>query len=71
TPEEMNAYQKELKRKRDNYSHDQYILEQGLKQGKHERSVELAHEMIAEGYAIEEIIKLTKLTKEEILSLGV
>ncbi|MDR6784535.1 hypothetical protein ABIE26_002077, partial [Pedobacter africanus] len=36
-----------------------------------ERSVELAHEMIAEGYAIEEIIKLTKLTKEEILSLGV
>jgi predicted transposase/invertase (TIGR01784 family) len=65
TPEEMNAYQKELKRKRDNYSHDQYILEQGELKAKQE----IALEMIAEGYLIEEIIKITKLTKEEILEL--
>ncbi|MDR6784568.1 putative transposase/invertase (TIGR01784 family) [Pedobacter africanus] len=69
TPEEMNAYQKELKRKRDNYSHDQYILEQGLEQGKLRARHEMALQMINEGYLIEEIIKLTRLTKEEILAL--
>ena len=29
----MNAYQQSLKIKRDNYNHDQYVLQQGLKQG--------------------------------------
>lgn len=42
---------------------------QGLEQGELRARREMALEMIAEGYLIEEIIKLTKLTKEEILEL--
>jgi predicted transposase/invertase (TIGR01784 family) len=33
TPAEMNAYQQSLKIERDNYNHDQYVLQQGLQQG--------------------------------------
>ncbi|SMC44428.1 Rpn family recombination-promoting nuclease/putative transposase [Pedobacter africanus] len=73
TPEEMDAYQRELKRKRDNYSHEQYILgkgiEQGLEKGEHKKAVEMALKLKARKMPAEEIAELTGLSKEEIESL--
>nr|WP_121272935.1 hypothetical protein [Pedobacter schmidteae] len=83
----MNAYQRELKRKRDNYSHDQYIrekseqlgvqqglqqgLEQGLEKGAHTKAIETAKKMSADNMPIDQIIKYTGLSKEEIEALQV
>lgn len=61
----MDAYQKELKRKRDNYSHDQYILEQG----EHKKAVEIATSLKKEGLSIELIAKSTGLSIDEIENL--
>jgi predicted transposase/invertase (TIGR01784 family) len=77
TPAEMNAYQQSLKIKRDNYNHDQYVLEQGLQQGlqqgeakgEYNKSLEIASELKKEGLTVEFIAKTTKLSIEEIQSL--
>ncbi|WP_316813838.1 PD-(D/E)XK nuclease family transposase [Pedobacter heparinus] len=73
TPAEMNVYQQSLKIKRDNYNHDQYILQQGLEQGvsegEHKKAIEMALEMLADNQPIEKIAKYTKLSIEEIQSL--
>ncbi len=76
-PEDMNAYQRELKRKRDNYSHDQYIreksaqlgLQEGLEKGLQQGLVETAKKMLADNLPIDLIIKYTGLSKEEIENL--
>lgn len=69
----MNVYQQSLKIKRDNYNHDQYILQQGLEQGvsegEHKKAIEMALEMLADNQPIEKIAKYTKLSIEEIQSL--
>ena len=73
TPAEMNAYQQSLKIKRDNYVHDQNVLNQGIEQGKakgrHEEALEIAREMRKDKFSIETIAKLTKLPIEEIEAL--
>jgi predicted transposase/invertase (TIGR01784 family) len=73
TPAEMNAYQQSLKIKRDNYVHDQNVLNQGIEQGKakgrHEEALEIAREMRKDKFSIETIVKLTKLPIEEIEAL--
>ncbi|WP_316814254.1 Rpn family recombination-promoting nuclease/putative transposase [Pedobacter heparinus] len=65
TPAEMNAYQQSLKIKRDNYNHDQYILEQG----EHKKAVETAFVLKTKQIDIEVIVEATGLTIEEIQSL--
>ena len=69
TPDEMDAYQQELKRKRDNYSHDEYIMEQGEAKGGHKKAIEMARKMLATGEPLKKIIDYTGLTLEEIQSL--
>lgn len=73
TPAEMSAYQKELKRKRDNYSHDQHMLqkgiEQGIEQGEHKKAIEMAEKLIAKGVSSNEISELTGLSVKEIEEL--
>ncbi|MBB5436521.1 putative transposase/invertase (TIGR01784 family) [Pedobacter sp. AK017] len=85
TPEERDMYNSSLKRKWDNKNVLDYAvkkgLEQGLEQGReqgleqgreqgiHKKAIEIALEMLVNKYPIEEIIKLTKLSKEEIQSL--
>ena len=44
-------------------------LEEGIKQGIKHGSLQIAKEMKEEGFSIEQIVKLTKLSKEEIESL--
>lgn len=73
TKEEKQMISAKTKARWDNYAamEGAKILghRQGLEQGELRARREMALEMIAEGYLIEEIIKLTKLTKEEILEL--
>lgn len=69
TSAEMNAYQQSLKIKRDNYNHDQYVLNQGEAKGKYKNSLEIARELKKEGLTVEFIAKTTKLSLEEIEAL--
>lgn len=77
TSAEMNAYQQSLKIKRDNYNHDQFVLNQGIEQGeargeakgKYNNSLEIARELKKEGMTVEFIAKITKLSLEEIEAL--
>ena len=45
------------------------IREDGIEQGIKHGSLQIAKEMKEEGFSIEQIVKLTKLSKEEIESL--
>ncbi|WP_316812588.1 Rpn family recombination-promoting nuclease/putative transposase [Pedobacter heparinus] len=69
TPAEMNAYQQSLKIKRDNYNHDQYILQQGEAKGEHKKAVEMALKLKHKNMPQVEIAELTGLTVEEIEAL--
>ena len=44
-------------------------IEEGFKVGSHKRSLEIAKAMKDEGFEIQQIVKLTQLTKEEIEKL--
>ncbi|WP_316817996.1 Rpn family recombination-promoting nuclease/putative transposase [Pedobacter nyackensis] len=67
-PEEMSLYQRELKRKRDNYSREQYVLQNALKQG-FEKGIEQGVEQgLAQGEVkgrLEERVKI-EIEKREI-----
>ncbi|WP_084240058.1 Rpn family recombination-promoting nuclease/putative transposase [Pedobacter africanus] len=69
TAEERAMYNRSLKQKWDNKNVMDYAVAQGELKGKHERSIEIALKMVEQGFVIEDIIKLTDLTKEEILVL--
>jgi len=82
---DMNAYERSLKIQRDNYSVRQAAVKEGLAEGKIEgrvegkiegkiegrveKAVEIALEMKQENLSLDLIMKLTKLSKEEIESL--
>lgn len=69
TEEERAMYNTSLKYKWDNKNVMDYAVAQAEQRAKHEQAIEIAREMIAGKYPLEEIIKLTKLSKEEIESL--
>lgn len=72
SPEDMNAYQQELKRKRDNYSHDQFILEKGREEERakaFEDKKEIARNFKNLGVSISDISKGVGLSIKEIESL--
>ena len=62
TPEEVQEYEDSLKTYRDLKN----SIDTAREEGKIEGKIEIAKLMIAEGEAIERIIKLTGLTKEEV-----
>ena len=74
---DMNAYEQSLKIQRDNYSVRQAAVKEGLAEGlaegkiegRVEKAVEIALEMKQENLSLDLIMKLTKLSKEEIESL--
>lgn len=78
TPAEMSTYQKELKRKRDIYSREKYLLEHGLEQGikqgieqgilkgKRKNAIETACKLLEKGMSIGEISEITGLSIKEI-----
>ncbi|WP_250318011.1 hypothetical protein [Pedobacter sp. B4-66] len=72
-PDEMAAYEASLKIARDNYSHDETVRKEaelkGRLEGRHDRDLEIAREMKKDDFSIEQIAKLTGLSKEEIESL--
>ena len=65
TQEEMRTYEESLKTYRDNYS----ILETAKKEGRQEERIELAKEMKKEGLSIEQIARITGLSKEQLEKL--
>lgn len=72
----MNAYQQRLKIKRDNYNHDQYILQQGIELERakaDEEKKEILHQMARKlkikGMLVSEIAELTNLSMKEIQAL--
>jgi len=77
TPAEMNAYQQSLKIKRDNYNHDQYILEQGEARGRQEErakaeqekkeiAIQMARKMLTAKEPLGKITEYTGLSITEI-----
>ena len=80
TEEELLTYEQEVKRIMDNRAAEDYKLGQikqqiikaeakGKAEGKIERDIEIAKEMLLAKEPMERIIKYTKLTKEQIVKL--
>jgi len=77
TKEERTMYDESLKRKWDNHAVMEYAvstaeergLAKGLEKGEHKKALEVASEMKKEGFSIDQIAKLTKLSPEEIATL--
>lgn len=69
TPEERNAYEDSLKYYRDIKNVVDTSREEGLKEGIEKRNVEIARQMQKEQIPIEQISRITGLSKEEILKL--
>jgi predicted transposase/invertase (TIGR01784 family) len=65
TPDEMRTYEESLKVYRDNYS----VIETAKNEGRHEERIGLAREMKKEGLAVDQIARITGLTKEQIEKL--
>jgi hypothetical protein len=65
SPEEMNAYQHDLKMLRDEHNVREFAIEEAVK----EKAIEFAYEMKQNGEPIDKIIKYTKLTTEQIEAL--
>jgi hypothetical protein len=74
---ELRAYEKEIKRIRDNKAVLNYKIEkaeargkaEGKAEGEAKRNIEIAKKMLARGKDIEEIVEFTGLTKDEISNL--
>ena len=64
--EEYDAYQRAII---DEKMKIQYAEEKGINKGKKEKSIEIAKEMLKINIPIETIIKITKLTEDEINKL--
>ncbi len=69
TEEELLTYEQEVKRIMDNRAAEDYMLKQAKSEGKIERDIEIAKEMLLANEPMERIIKYTKLTKEQIVKL--
>ena len=69
TEAELNTYEKEQKRIRDLQAAYDYMLDKGKAEGETNKALEIARNMIAKGYKIEDISEMTGLSKEEIESL--
>jgi predicted transposase/invertase (TIGR01784 family) len=81
TPQEMKTYQESLKVYRDNQNAMDYMLkkglekgvqqglEKGVKQGRYEERTEIARGMKRINIPVDQIMEITKLTKEEIEKL--
>jgi len=65
TPEEMRTYEESLKVYRDNYA----VIETAKKEGASEKTMELARGMKQEGLSLEQIARITGLSKEQITRL--
>lgn len=68
-PEEKNQYEESLKYYRDLKNVVDSSKEEGIIEGKNERSIEVAKEMKTDGVSIDKISKYTGLSKEEIQNL--
>lgn len=73
TPEEMNEYQYQLKIQRDNYSVEKAAkneaMTKGIALGRRKMAKELITALRAEGYSLEKIAMLTKLSIDEVKGL--
>ena len=77
TKDERDMYNTSLKRKWDNKNIMDYAVAEGEargealgeQRGKHQKAIEMALAMLADGAAIDKIAKYTKLTVQEIESL--
>ena len=73
TKDERDMYNTSLKRKWDNKNIMDYAVAEGEvrgeQKGKHEKAIEVALEMLADGTPIDKIAKYTKLSVQEIASL--
>lgn len=74
TESELIAYEQETKRVWDNRAVEEYKLAQaetkGKAEGEKEKAILIAKKMLAEGFDINIIAKITELTAEEIKTLG-
>ena len=64
--EERNNYEFRLKAIRDEISAIDYATKKGLQQGEQKEREEIAKEMLINNFEVEQIVKITKLSKEEI-----
>jgi predicted transposase/invertase (TIGR01784 family) len=69
TQEEMRTYEESLKTYRDNYSVLETAKKEGIEIGASKTKIELAKEMKKEGLSIEQIARITRLSKEQIEKL--
>ena len=69
TPEERQDYEESLRNFRDWYSVIRTAEEKGHREGRDERSIEIARNMKSKNYPLEDIMSLTGLTTEEINAL--
>lgn len=69
TPEERQDYEESLRNFRDWYSVIRTAEKKGHREGRDERSIEIARNMKSKNYPLEDIMSLTGLTTEEINAL--
>lgn len=69
TKEERDMYNTSLKQKWDNKNVLDYAVEQAKQKGEYKKAIEMAKEMLADGFPIDQIVKYTKLSEEEVQAI--
>jgi predicted transposase/invertase (TIGR01784 family) len=69
-PQEIEQFEAEMRAVSDQLSILEQAKNEGLAEGEHAKAIEVAREMLSDGFSVQQIVKFTKLSIEEIKKLS-